>query len=122
MNTTDERNTQSTSESTDAFQKNDLIIAVQADLDGNHTVLLLCVEVAMVLLNDTIYVLQSVTVILSDADAANGIAVWILKPVKETAILLAQLQMNDSLFRWQVATGFDGIVKCVSDNDAQRQR
>ena len=104
------------------FQENVLIFAVQADLDGKHTVLLLCVEVAMVLLNDTIYVLQSVTVILSDADAANGIAVWILKPVKETAILLAQLQMNDSLFCWQVAAGFNGIVKCVSDDDAQRQR
>lgn len=30
--------------------------------------------------------------------------------------------MNDSLFCWQVAAGFNGIVKCVSDDDAQRQR
>ena len=40
MNTSDERNTQSTSESKAAFYKNVLIFAVQADLDGKHTVFL----------------------------------------------------------------------------------
>ena len=34
-----------------------LIFAVQADLDGKHTVFLFRIEVTMILLNDTIYVL-----------------------------------------------------------------
>ena len=33
-----------------------LIFAVQADLDGKHTVFLFRIEVTMVLLNDTIYI------------------------------------------------------------------
>ena len=28
--------------------------------------------------------------------------------------------MDGSLFRWQTATGFNGIVKCISEDDAQR--
>ena len=33
-----------------------LVFAVQADLDGKHTVFLFRIEVTMVLLNDTIYI------------------------------------------------------------------
>ena len=38
------------------FRRMFLIFAVQADLDGKHTVFLFRIEVTMVLLNDTIYI------------------------------------------------------------------